>query len=126
MAEAVVRLGRGPAMELLPEPDWWSALQGHMPAARRRFDALPPLERAVRRAAVILLARAGRPVPPWAIATEVGAPLAEVVAALAELERRLFFLVRDGAGEVSWAFPLSTVATPHALSFPSGERRYGA
>jgi hypothetical protein len=126
MIEAAVRIGRGPAMELVPESDWWSALQGHLPAARRRFDALPPLERAVRRAAVILLARTGRPVPPRAIAAEVGAPLAEVVGALAELERRLFFLVRDGACEVSWAFPLSAVATPHPLTFPSGERRYGA
>lgn len=126
MADAVVRLGRGPAMELLPEPDWWSAVQAHMPSARRRFEALEPLQRSVRSAAVILLARTGRPVPPQEIAAEVGAPLAEVAAALAELERRLFFLVRNGAGEVSWAFPFSAVATPHRLAFPSGERRHGA
>lgn len=126
MAEESVRLGRGAAVELLRESEWWSALQGHLPSAGRRFDALSPLERAVRRAAVILVASTGRPVPPLAIAGEVGAPLAEVVAALAELERRLFFLVRDDAGEVSWAFPFSAVATPHRLLFPSGERRHGA
>lgn len=126
MTEPVVRLGRGPAMDCQPEAEWWSAVRGHMPAARRRFDALAPLERAVRRASVILLARTGRPVPPPAIAAEVEAPLAEVAAALAELERRLFFLVRDAAGEVSWAFPFSAVGTPHPLTFPSGERRFGA
>jgi hypothetical protein len=126
MTEAFVRMGRGPAMELVPESDWWSALQGHMPAARRRFDALSPLQRAVRRAAVLLLAGTGRPVPPPALAAYVGAPLAEVTAALAELERRLFFIVRDGAGAVSWAFPVTAVATPHQLTFPTGEPRHGA
>ena len=47
-------------------------------------------------------------------------------AALAELERRLFFLVRNRVGEVSWAFPVTAEVTPHQLTFPSGERRYGA
>ena len=79
MNEAVMRVGRGPTIELVPESDWWSAVQRHMPAA-----------------------------------------------ALAELERRLFFLVRNRAGEVSWAFPVTAEVTPHQLTFPSGDRRYGA
>lgn len=126
MTEAVVLVGRGAGMETMPESDWWGAVLAHMPVARRRFDALPPLLRAVRRAAVLLVTRTGRPIPPHALAAEVSAPLPEVMAALADLERRLFFLVRDGAGDVAWAFPVTAVATPHHLTFPSGERRYGA
>lgn len=126
VAEAIVLVGRGAGMATLPEAEWWSAVHAHMPGARQRFAALPPLLRAVRRAAVILVTRTGRPVPPQAIVAEVRAPLPEVVAALDDLERRLFFLVRDGCGDVAWAFPVTAVATPHHLTFPSGERRYGA
>ncbi|MGE5048469.1 MAG: hypothetical protein ACM3PC_07890 [Deltaproteobacteria bacterium] len=126
MAEAIVLVGRGAGMVTLPEAEWWSSVQAHMPGARQRFDGLPPLLRAVRRAAVILVTRTGRPVPPQTVAAEVRAPIPEVVAALDDLERRLFFLVRDDRGDVAWAFPMTAVATPHHLTFPSGERRYGA
>lgn len=126
MPDPVVRIGRGDGIERLPEAGWWIAVGEHMPAARRRFDALSPLERAVRRAAVLRLASTGRPVPPSALAADVGATLDDVLTALGELERRLFFLVRDATGDVSWAFPLTAVATPHRLTFASGERRHGA
>lgn len=49
-------LGRGPTLATMPEATWWAALQG----ARRRFVALPPLERAVRRATVLRLIATGR------------------------------------------------------------------
>jgi hypothetical protein len=118
----VVLEGRGPELVPLGEDEWWQALQAHAPHARRRFEALPPLHRLVRRIAVLRLVATGRPVPPEAIAAESGAPLANVVAALADLESRLFFLVRDGAGAASWAFPVTADATPHHLAFSTGER----
>jgi hypothetical protein len=126
MPEAVVRLGRGDEVVTIPEADWWGELQQHLPMARGRFDALPPLHREVRRAAVLELVRTARPVPPQAVAARVGAPLDDVLAALAELERRLFFLVRDSAGDVSWAFPFTVDVSPHRLELSSGERLYGA
>ncbi len=126
MSDASVLVGRGPRMETIPEATFWSELQDHLPRARRRFDDLPALHRAVRRAAVLELVRSGRPVPPQAVAAAVGAPVDDVQDALAELERRLFFLVRDAAGDVSWAFPVTADATPHRLAFSSGERLYGA
>jgi hypothetical protein len=124
--EAVVRLGRGDEVVTLPEADWWNELQQHLPSARARFDGLPRLHREVRRAAVLELVRTSRPVPPQAVAAGVGAPLDDVRAALAELERRLFFLVRDAAGDVSWAFPFTADVSPHRLELSSGERLYGA
>jgi hypothetical protein len=126
VADPVVLVGRGAGVEAMPEAEWWAALQSQLPGARRRFEGLPPLLRAVRRAAVLRLVETSRPVPPAALASQVGAPLGEVVAALAELERRLFFLVRDGAGAVTWAFPVTVEATPHHLAFSSGERLDGA
>jgi hypothetical protein len=121
-----VLLGRGEALVALPEAAWWKALQEHVPAGRRRFEALPPLHRALRRAAVLALVATGRPVPSEALCREVDAPLADVAAALADLERRLFFLVRDGAGAVAWAFPVTADPTPHHLAFSTGERLDGA
>ncbi len=126
MHEAIVHAGRGTELVALPEPAWWAELERHLPAVRRRHEALPALHREVRRAAVRLLVATGRPVPATALAREVGAAVGEVEAALSDLERGLFFLVRDGRGEVSWAFPVTADVTPHALAFASGERLYGA
>ena len=51
----------------------------------------------------------------------------EVVAGIvAELERNLFFLVRNEDGEVSWAYPVTVDRTPHRLAFSTGERLHGA
>ena len=45
---------------------------------------------------------------------------------LQELERNLFFLVRDERGAVTWAFPVTVEPTPHRLRFSNGEEIYGA
>jgi len=41
---------------------------------------------------------------------------------LTDLEERLFFLVRDHSGDVSWAFPVTVDNTGHHLLFSTGER----
>jgi len=38
----------------------------------------------------------------------------------------LFFLVRNPDGNVSWAFPVTTLITPHKLMFSTGENIFGA
>src|SRR6266446_5895744 len=45
---------------------------------------------------------------------------------LEDLERHLFFLVRNARGDVSWAFPVTSDRTPHRLRFSTGERTFGA
>ena len=122
MPDGFVLLGRGADLVPILDAEWWQAHQAHAPRARQRYDALPPLHRSVRRAAVLRLVSTGRPVPPEDIAAELGAPLPDVAAAMADLERALFFLVRDGAGAASWAFPVTAEATPHHLAFSTGER----
>jgi len=49
-----------------------------------------------------------------------------VTAILDDLERNLFFLVRDARGDVSWAFPVTAEKTPHKLTFNTGERPHAA
>ena len=52
----------------------------------------------------------------------LGIPLPRTLEILADLEKHLFFLVRDGNGDVSWAFPVTVDSTGHSLSFSTGER----
>ena len=80
----------------------------------------------VRYFVVRTLPRVGKPIPPETIAARLKLPLRRVNSILTELEERLFFLVRNESGHVSWAYPVTTTTTPHRLSFSTGERIYAA
>jgi hypothetical protein len=49
-----------------------------------------------------------------------------LVTIIGELERALFFVVRNDRNAVSWAFPVTADETPHALAFSTGERCFAA
>ena len=68
----------------------------------------------------------GKPLAAGDISSRLMIPFDRVVEILAELQKRLFFLVLNDAGEVSWAFPVTTDRTPHRLRFSSGERVFAA
>ena len=64
----------------------------------------------------------GRPIPPELISEELKMSLSRTTKILDDLERNLFFLVRDAQGAVFWAFPVTADKTPHHLTFSTGER----
>ena len=68
------------------------------------------------------LPRLAKPIPPEHIAEEFDLTLSKTTAILDDLEKNLFFLVRNDKGEVLWAYPISADKTPHQLTFSSGER----
>jgi len=68
----------------------------------------------------------GHPIRPAKIADSLNLKLDQVVDLLDDLERHLFFLVRDGRGNVSWAFPVTSDRTPHRLLFSTGQHIYAA
>jgi hypothetical protein len=72
------------------------------------------------------LPHAGQPLQPEFISRELNLPLTQVNTILDELERNLFFLVRNEQGAVSWAYPVTVDQTPHELTFSTGERLYAA
>jgi hypothetical protein len=80
----------------------------------------------VRDYAVTELPRFGRALSPEHIARGTGIPLDRVETILGELERERFFLVRDPAGRVSWAFPVTSEETPHRLRLSTGDTIYAA
>ncbi len=52
--------------------------------------------------------------------------LEQVEDILEELERKLFFLVRNEQGAVIWAYPVTVEPTPHLLNFSTGKQLYAA
>ncbi|GMR24687.1 MAG: hypothetical protein BMS9Abin37_3271 [Acidobacteriota bacterium] len=80
----------------------------------------------VRDTVVTKLPRHRSPLPPALIADKTSLPVSEVEAILAELKAGLFFLARDAAGAVSWAYPVTAEPTPHRLRFSTGESIYAA
>ena len=59
------------------------------------------------------LPRIGKPIPPELISEELNIPLARTIEILDDLEKNLFFLVRNEQGEISWAFPVTVNKTQH-------------
>jgi hypothetical protein len=68
----------------------------------------------------------GRPLTPVQIGTALALNVTLVISLLEDLEKHLFFLVRDARGNVSWAFPVTSHRTPHRLRFSTGEQIFGA
>lgn len=87
---------------------------------------LTPQHHAVRNLVVLELPRQGKPLAPGFIARLLGFETSLVTRLLEDLEKHLFFLVRNARGSVSWAFPVTSDQTPHRLRFSTGERIYGA
>ena len=67
------------------------------------------------------LPRYGKPIPPERIAEELDLSASKTSKIIDELEKHLFFLVRNEEGAVLWAFPVTADQTPHRLAFSTGE-----
>ena len=76
----------------------------------------------VRNYIVRELPRLGRPMRPSEISRALGLSMRSTDKILVDLEERLFFLVRDDSGNVSWAFPVTVETTSHHILFSTGER----
>ena len=76
----------------------------------------------IRNFVVRELPRIGKPIPPALISAELNMSLSKTTEILDDLERNLFFLVRNEQSEISWAFPVTVDKTPHHLTFSTGER----
>jgi hypothetical protein len=80
----------------------------------------------VRNFVVKELAMRGQPIEPKLIGETLKLGMDQVNHILDELEVKLFFLVRNDEGAVSWAYPVTVETTPHRLTFKSGEHLYAA
>jgi hypothetical protein len=121
-----VLLGRGRQIREIPQ-NLWEAHLAQAPAhAKQRLAFMSGEHHQVRNFVVRDLPVHGQPLSPERISDAVGLSLRRTVEILDELERGLFFLVRDGQGAVIWAFPVTARPTPHRLTFGSGEQIFAA
>jgi Alkylmercury lyase len=121
-----VLIGRGRDLTTTPIVQWQSAVLSATNKMRNRLDFMTLAHHGVRNFVVSGLARLRRPIPIVEIAANVQLPAPKAEAIVEELERNLFFLVRNGDGDVSWGFPFTAEPTSHELNFSSGQRTYGA
>ena len=120
----VILIGRGETMLEVPEEKW---RQHHAQVKHHTFGFMTSNHHVVRNFAVRELPRNhGQPLKVEDIASKVDLPVSVITAILEDLQKNLFFLVRNIIGEISWAFPVTCDTTPHRLSFSSGERIFAA
>ena len=118
--------GIGQEIRAMPDEAFVRSIKGLPARMAARLAFMSRDHHAVRDFVVRELPRQARPLSPIPIAEVTGLGLENVSAILAELERNLFFLVRDSHGDVSWGFPVTTSQTPHSLAFSTGESIFGA
>ena len=125
-----ILLGEGETIIEVPSQAWRQQLAGARARGEERLHFMTPEHHLVRNYAVRALpGKPETPLRPEEIARAVQLPLSRVGDLLDDLEKHLFFLVRDhtgGAGGVSWAFPVTVEPTPYRLGFSTGERLFGA
>ena len=119
--------GRQEQIISIPDDMWRHHLAQAQHHGSSRLSFMTEDHRRIRNFAVSELPRnGGKPLAAEAIASRLMIPFDTVREILAELQKRLVFLVLNDAGEVSWAFPVTEEKTPHRLRFSSGERLFAA
>jgi hypothetical protein len=124
--ENTIFLGRKGLLQKVSAAMWkqhLAQIQEHEPS---RLSFMTESHHRIRNFVVVELALRQKPIEPKLIAERLNLPLGLVNVILDELERNLFFLVRNAQGAVSWAFPVTIETTPHRLTFKSGEQLYAA
>jgi hypothetical protein len=124
--EEKVLLGRSQQILEIPQATWKEQLTQIPQHSQTRLGFMTDPHQRVRYFVVKELADKQKPVEPEDISKALVMPPAQVTSILEELEQKLFFLVRNEQGAVSWAYPVTVEATPHRLIFSTGEQLYGA
>src|SRR5215471_16480766 len=108
-----VLIGRGKTLDRIPIAGWQADVRHATANMRQRLHFMTPEHHTVRNYVVVTLPRSSRPLTIAEIAWRLGIPSPRVRQVVEDLERNLFFLVCNPAGEVAWAFPVTAGPTPH-------------
>lgn len=121
-----ILVGTGRAIRRVPDDAFVQSIKGLPARMTSRLAFMTGDHHLVRDFVVREMPQQQSPISPLGIANVTGLDLRKVSIILSDLERNLFFLVRDPDGNVSWAFPVTTSFTPHRLRFSTGENIFGA
>ena len=122
-----ILIGRGESIIAVPDTTWRQHLAEAHQRGEERLRFMTAEHHVVRNFVVRELpGHHGLPWSPEEIARAVALPVQRLITLLDDLERHLFFLVRNSAGEVSWAFPVTVELTSHRVYFSTGEQLFAA
>ena len=124
--DEIIFLGQEQQMHKVAQTMWKRHLAQIPEHGQARLRFMTDAHHQVRNYVVTELAIRQQPVGPKLICDILNLPFDQVKTILDELEQKLFFLVRNDQGAVTWAYPITIETTPHRLSFNSGERLYAA
>ena len=124
--DETILLGRDQEILKFPQATWKQELAKIPQHSQARLNFMTDTHHQIRYFVVKEMAIRQKPIEPELISDKLRIPLKRVNFILEELERKLFFLVRNEQGAIAWAYPITVETTPHKLSFASGERLYGA
>jgi hypothetical protein len=110
----------------IPRFLWERQVRDRARAAEGRLKFMTEDHHRVRDFVVREIPAAGGPLSPELIAERLGLSLEKTIRILDELEKRLFFLFRNEAGAVTWAYPATADSTPHEALMNAGERVHAA
>lgn len=110
----------------IPRPIWQQEVARSARAAEKSLAFMTADHHQIRDFVVRELPRFGKPIPPEAIAQNLGMKLEQIITILDELEKKLTFLYRSEDGDVEWAYPVTAAQTPHRVTFSTGEQIYAA
>lgn len=123
---ATILVGVGREIRRVPDDAFVQSINGLSERMKSRLAFMTRDHHVIRDFVVREMPRQARPLSRQGIAAVTGLDLGRVSAILSDLERNLFFLVRNSDRDVSWAFPVTTSPTPHKLRFSTGENIFGA
>lgn len=121
-----VLFGQGRKIVELPRKSWEGHLSQVPQHTEIRLGFMSEEHHLVRHFVVRELASTAYPMQPEFISQSLKLPVVRINTILSELEKNLFFLVRNNQGAVTWAYPVTVDKTPHELTFSTGERLHGA
>jgi len=105
---------------------WEKRIEKAVQRVKRATGFMSAEHRLVHHFVVREMPRVGRPIPAELVAENLGLTSERVAEILQDLESHLTFLWRNSNGQVTWAYPVTVEKTPHAITFPTGERLYAA
>ena len=117
-----VLMGKGRKFIEMPRETWEQQIAQAPQDCAKILSFMTEEHHLIRYFVVRELPHFGKPIPPELISDELKISLSRTTKILDDLEKNLFFLVRNERGEVLWAFPVTADKTPHQLTFSTGER----
>ena len=120
--QETILIGRGKRMTSISRNEWEQELKRAPEIINGRLEFMSHDHHLVRNFVVRELPRLGRPIALDQISRALQLSRTRTSRVIEDLEKNLFFLVRAGGAEVSWAFPVTAEQTGHCLVFSTGER----